>query len=150
MDKNILEVADMTAEGYNPLIFFKSWRVASLCYTGDLFPPQIGFLERHNQTDEIFILVRGQATLMMGGNGGSVEKVEVVPMQPLKTYNVRQSAWHSVIVSKDVVILLVEAADTDRSNSEYFDLTPSMKQVYLSVAAKYPDWQAVISALNSD
>ena len=141
MDKEILEIAELTTVGFKPLILFENWRVATLCYVDDLFPPEIATLERHTQTDEVFILMHGQASLMLAGAGAAVRAIEAVAMQPLKTYNVKLGAWHGVVMSKDAVILLVENVDTGAANSEYFQLTPAMKQVYLAEARRFPDWQ---------
>lgn len=141
MDKNILDVAELTTVGFKPLIFCNDWRVATLCYTPDLYPPHIGYVERHMETDEVFVLMKGQVTLFIGGNEKTVDRFEIVPMQPLKTYNVRQGVWHNVIMSKDAVILLVENGDTAESNSEYFRLSDHQKQVFLTEASDYPDWQ---------
>lgn len=143
MDKKIVEVAELSTEGFKPLIFFKDWRVATLCYTADLYPPDIGYLERHMETDEVFVLMHGQATLLLGGLEQAVSPLVALPMQPLKTYNVRLGAWHSVVMSKDAVILLVENADTGKPNSEYFQLTPAMKQVVFSEAVHFPDWRSL-------
>ena len=142
MDKAILEVAEFTTVGFKILVPFKSWRVATLCYTEDMFPPELSRMERHMQTDEVFVLLKGEATLMLGGNGSAIGQVETIRMEPLKSYNVRQAAWHGVIVSRDAVILLVENVDTGNSNSEYFDLTAENKEIYRSVWKQMPDWRS--------
>jgi hypothetical protein len=142
MDKAVLEVADFTTVGFKILVPFKSWRVATLCYTDDLFPPELSRMERHMQTDEVFVLLKGEVILMLGGNGPAIGQVETIPMEPLKSYDVRQAAWHGVIVSRDAVILLVENVDTGNSNSEYFDLTAENKEIYRSVWKQMPDWRS--------
>ena len=49
-------------------------------------------------------------------------------MESGKLYNVRQNAWHSVIMSRDATILIVENQDTGESNSEYYQLTEMQKR----------------------
>ena len=142
MDKAVLEVAEFTTVGFKILVPFKSWRVSTLCYTDDMFPTELSRMERHMQTDEVFVLLKGEATLMLGDNGPAIGQVETIRMEPLKSYNVRQAAWHGVIVSRDAVILLVENVDTGNSNSEYFDLTAEHKEIYRSVWKQMPDWRS--------
>lgn len=142
MEKNRVDIAELTTVGFKPLVFFKDWRVATLCYTPDLYPPHIGYLERHMETDEVFVLMHGQATLLIGGNGAGVDQIETLALEPLKTFNVRQGVWHNVVVTRDAVILLVENADTGQPNSEYFTLNESQKKILLATAANYPDWRS--------
>lgn len=142
MDKEVLEISEFTTVGFKILVPFKSWRVATLCYTDDMFPPELSRMERHMETDEVFVLLKGQATLMLGGNGSAVGPVETVPMEPLKAYNVRQGVWHGVVASRDVVILLVENVDTGAENSEYGDLSAQQKEIYRSIWKQFPDWRS--------
>jgi hypothetical protein len=44
-------------------------------------------------------------------------------MAPGKLYNVRQNAWHSALLSRDALILIVENRDTGENNTEYCSLT---------------------------
>lgn len=142
MDKEILEISEFTTVGFKILVPFEGWRVATLCYTDDMFPPELSRMERHMETDEVFVLLKGQGTLMLGGNGAAVGLVETVPMEPLKAYNVRRGAWHGVVASLDVVILLVENVDTGEKNSEYCGLSAQQKEVYRSIWKQFPDWRS--------
>ena len=92
------------------------------------------------QTDEVFVLMEGQVTLMMGEGDQTVTAVYGIPMEPLKLYNVKQGAWHGVLMSKDATILLVENQNTGNANSEYFNLTPEIRAIYDAEAKKIKDW----------
>ena len=142
MTNDVLEVADFTTVGFKILVRYEGWRVATLCYIDDMFPPELSRMERHMETDEVFVLLSGRATLMLGGNGDAINQVETLPMEPLKSYNVKRGAWHGVIASKDVVILLVEAVDTSETNSQYNQLSVTQKEVYRSIWKQFPDWQS--------
>ena len=141
MESDYLEVVEFTTTGFKPLILFQEWRVATLCYTADLYPPDIATLERHLETDEVFVLLKGSATLILGSATGEAGSIEMIPLAPLKGYNVRRNVWHGVILSRDAVILLVENEDTGSANSEYYPLTWEMKQAYLAEARTYEDWK---------
>lgn len=142
MNKNALEISEFTTVGFKILVPFKSWRVATLCYIDDMFPPELARMERHMETDEVFVLLKGQATLLVGGTDAEASEIDIVPMEPLKAYNVRQAAWHGVIASRDVVILLVENVDTGTENSEYYNLSAQQKEIYRSIWKQFPDWQS--------
>ena len=128
MDENVLEIKEYRGEGYRPLINFGAWRVAILRWIETTQPEKITYMERHTQTDEVFILLQGQATLILGENGPMVIGLHRQVMESGKLYNVRQNAWHSVIMSRDATILIVENLDTGESNSEYYQLTEMQKR----------------------
>jgi hypothetical protein len=127
MDEKSLEISEFTGEGYKPLIDFGAWRVALLRWIESIQPDNIEYMERHTQTDEVFVLLEGQATLFLGGIGLRVENIQPQQMEQGKLYNVKQNAWHSVVMSRDAAILIVENRDTGESNSEYFTLTEEQK-----------------------
>ena len=74
MDESLLEIQDYDGAGFKPLIFFGSWRVAILRYLDDLQPDQIDSMERHTETDEVFVLLRGRGTFNFGGQRIKVQR----------------------------------------------------------------------------
>jgi hypothetical protein len=56
-------------------------------------------------------------------------------------YNVKRAAWHCAVLSRDASILLVENCDTGTANSDYWTLTPEMRQQIVETACKeQPEW----------
>lgn len=106
-----LQVLDYNDEGYNRTLTFGTWRVAFLNYAERF--DRITYLERHMLTDEVFVLLCGEAELMVG------ESRETVPLEKNKLYNVRAGVWHNVHVSRDAKLLIVENSETGKENSEY-------------------------------
>jgi ureidoglycolate hydrolase len=102
-------------------------KVPVLRWIETTLPEKITFMERHTQTDEVFILLKGQATLILGGNGPTATGLKRQVMESCKLYNVRQNAWHTVVLSRDASILIVENQDTGDANSEYCTLTEEQK-----------------------
>ena len=127
MDESILEIRDYDGEGFKPLIFFGSWRVAMLRYLDELQPDHIKTMERHMETDEVFVLLRGRGTLVLGGNASKCEGVMPQPMETSRLYNVKCKTWHAVLLSHDASVLLVENGDTGEANSEYANLSTEQK-----------------------
>ena len=136
MDENVLEIREYNGEGFRPLILFGGWRVAVLNYLDELLPRNIKRMERHMETDEVFVLWRGRATLLMGGNGAQVDAVTPQVMEPGKLYNVKRAAWHSILMSRDASILLVENVDTAEGNSEFFYMPQNFLDEIVSIAQR--------------
>jgi hypothetical protein len=55
-------------------------------------------------------------------------------MEPGKAYNIKKSTWHTVTLSPDGAILLVENMDTSKENSNYSPLTPEQHGTIVETA----------------
>lgn len=109
-------VYEYTGEGYKPLVDFKTWRVAVINWAERFDRANFERLERHNETDEVFILLDGEATLVVG------EECRLVPMEKGKVYNISAGGWHHVIVDRERTetrLIVVENSDTCRDNTDY-------------------------------
>ena len=113
---NGIDILEHSGEGYRRLVANAKWTLAGLNYAPRFDAENLAELERHNRTDETFVLLAGQATLLVG------EKAARVPMEPLKLYNVRAGQWHHILVSPDARVLVAENADTSKDNTDYLDL----------------------------
>ncbi len=141
MDEKMLEIREFTGAGYMPLIDYGTWRVAILRYIDELIPEQIERVERHKETDEVFVLLFGQAVLFMGEGETKIEKLIPVVMEPGKMYNVKRNAWHVAVLSQDASILLVENRDTGKANTDYAPLSPELRQLVVETSQReQPEW----------
>jgi len=129
MEDQLLVIREYQGEGYRPLIDFGAWRVAILRWEPGSRAEEIRSMERHTQTDEVFVLLEGWATLVIGGNQGKVDGIQAKVMASGKLYNVKQNTWHAALLSRDASILIVENCDTGASNSEFYQLTAEQRQV---------------------
>ncbi len=135
MNENILEIKQFTGQGYRPLIVFGTWRVAILRWLPSIEPEKIDYMERHTQTDEVFVLLGGQATLILGGNSPKVDRLQSQKMEPGKLYNVKQDVWHTVLLNQDASVLIVEENNTGEENTEYFILTKEIRDEIVDFGA---------------
>ena len=141
MDEKMLEVREFKGPGYLPIIDFSMWRVAILNYIDEIHPEQIARMERHNETDEVFVLIKGQGILFLGEGDEFVVRIHPQVMEPGKIYNVKQSVWHSVVLSLDGSVLIVENKNTSEKNSNYFALNPSQRSEIVEVSRReQSDW----------
>lgn len=134
MDDKLLQVREYTDEGYRPLVQFNDWRVAILNYIDEIHPDKNQTMERHTLTDEVFVLLHGQASLIIGGNESGSADISPLRMDHGKLYNVRRNTWHTILMSRDASILLVENRDTGESNTEFIRMPQSSLEKMQSYA----------------
>ena len=65
-------------------------------------------MQKHNESDEVFILLNGDFTLFLGGQGSEIGKIEAIKLEPLKLYNVKKGTFHTHIPEKTVLFLLLK------------------------------------------
>lgn len=136
MEATLLEIHSYDGEGYKPLIDYGEWRVAILRFMDGLQPERIDSMERHTETDEVFVLLRGQGVLILGGNAARVDRVDTQVMAAQEIYNVKCGVWHTILLSPDASVLLVENNDTGAHNSEYASLSEEHRRSILETAQR--------------
>lgn len=116
MNSADLEIYGLDAVGYRRVMAFGQWRIAILAHSDFFVEENCVRLERHLETDEAFVLLEGEAFLVVG------EGAERVLLERGRLYNVRQGSWHAVITRPGARILVVENATTASNNSEYLSM----------------------------
>ncbi len=109
-------------EGYKPVVDFNCWRVAYYNSNHNMKKEEITYLEKHLESDEIFVLLEGKALLITGGKKDKPSKPKIYKMEKNKVYNVKKGVWHTVLMKKNTKILIVENKNTSKKNSEYFNI----------------------------
>ncbi len=134
MDERLLEIREYLGEGYKAQVDYGGWRVAILRYLDELQPDRINEMERHTETDEVFVLIHGLGVLLIGGKEAQVDGIYSQAMEYGKIYNVKCNVWHTILLSRDASMLLVENRNTSRLNSEYTILTMEQRHSILEQA----------------
>jgi hypothetical protein len=129
MDEKLLEIREFSEPGYRPVIDFDGWRVAILNYLDEIQPERIESLERHNETDEVFVMVKGQGILFLGEGDTEIKKIHTQCLEYGKIYNVKRMVWHTVVLSQDGSVLIVENRNTSKKNSSYALLDPEQRRL---------------------
>lgn len=114
--ENLLEVLEYEGIGYQPLLSCRGFRVAVLNYHPELLIENMTNFQKHDQTDEAFILLRGACTLFLAEDE-TLEVIHGVELEPCKIYNVKAGTYHTHTLSEDAMVLIVEADDTCDDNS---------------------------------
>jgi ureidoglycolate hydrolase len=127
IDNKLIEVRNFAGKGYMPLIHYEKWRVAVLNYCEDLLPEHIHALQRHDRSDEAFVLLSGQCVLFVTDGKDSKGTISAQRMQPMKLYNIKKGTWHSHTLSRDATVLIIENDDTCDNNSPCTELSDTQK-----------------------
>lgn len=89
-----------------------------------------GYIERHNTSDEAFVLMTGKAIMLVGDTGPDASLVKPVELAPFQAINVKRSVWHSVITSRDARLIIVENREVTRENSDYWTCPESFLEQF--------------------
>lgn len=130
----MLEFYDWTGEGFAPLVFTEGWQAALLNWEPLFDRRNLDEIERHNETDEVFVLLRGQALLFTRPEGKALTAVE---MKAGAIYNVPAGVWHNLVATRDVSFLIVENRDTHLHDTE---IRPITAAELAQLDAQLPDW----------
>ena len=109
-----IEIFEHEGAGYFPSLAFESWLVALANFGEHFDRERYNYLEMHLETDEAFVLLHGEATLVTG------KDFSETPLQPCKIYNVKKGSWHALLMNEDSKVLIVENRNTSKENSEYY------------------------------
>ena len=109
-----LEISEFNGEGYSPLVSYNGWRVAIANACDRVLEENIYKIERHLNTDEVFILLQGEAVLHVG------REMCRMPMEKGKIYTVKCGEWHCISMKQNTKVIIVENDDTGTENTEYF------------------------------
>lgn len=98
------------------MVGVKNWKPAN-----DI--ANIDCLERHNETDELFVLLAGSCTLLSAVEEGGRLAIKATAMEPMKVYNIPRSLWHNTVTTKATKLILVEDVSTGAKNSDLLQLS---------------------------
>lgn len=117
MKKEYIDVVSYDGEGYMPLVDYQTWRCAVLRYIDELELQNLTNMQKHNETDELFILLEGECVLFTGGQGDHLNDFDAIKLEPLKIYNVKRGTYHTHTLLEGTTVLIVENQDTCDANS---------------------------------
>lgn len=131
--KKLLDIRDYTNEGYCPVVDYEAWRVAVLNFSDELLPENLAKMQKHDETDEVFVLLRGHCILIIGNGSTTVTDLHAENMQQFKIYNVKKSTWHTHALSRDAMVLIVENRETTFDNSPFCLLTQAQNNTIIDM-----------------
>lgn len=117
-----IEICQYLGEGFLPVTSFGAWRVAMMGFADRYTKEGMYRIERHTETDEVFVLLEGEAELCIAGEGETPDELKWIPMEKNMVYNVKKNVWHHISLKEGSHVLVVENIDTGTNNTEYFNL----------------------------
>ena len=75
-------------------------------------------MKRHNESDEIFVLLSGSAIMLTFEDDAFIE----TPLKENAAFNVTRGTWHYLAASDDAKIFVTENADTSADNTDVLEL----------------------------
>lgn len=134
MKNQLLDIQAYDGEGIGGATAYGDWQVLLLNYLPRLAPDQISDMQRHTQTDEIFLLLTGHAILFTAeGDSAPCGRLYATVLEPGKLYRVPKNVWHSQAMTKDAKIALVENRNTVVENSPRHPLDDEQRAQLLSL-----------------
>ncbi|WP_035345233.1 cupin domain-containing protein [Haploplasma modicum] len=125
---SLIEIYEYNNSGYAKLMSYKEWRVAMLNFANELKIENIDYVEAHNMTDEVFVLLSGSCQMiLMDFQDEQLKKIEIVNLEPNKIYNIPKNIYHSHVLSPNTKLLIIEQEDTSDHNSNRIYLTSEIK-----------------------
>ena len=123
----LIEHYQISDKGYHPFLIRNGWQVAQLNYMPEQEIGNIEKLDIHHLTDEVFILMKGEAVLIGAAIKGNDVEFEIEMMKPNITYNIPVDTWHNIAMSKDCEIIIIEKSETHVADFEFFKLNSEKK-----------------------
>ena len=115
---------EFTGEGMHRVFENEKWTVGIKNWKPANDIPGIDNLERHNLTDELFVLIAGSCTLIFANETDGGLEFGAVKMEPNKVYNIPATLWHNTVTQKDTKMILIEDSSPSNENSDILPLTP--------------------------
>lgn len=109
----MVEIREFGGSDFRVLCEYGGWKIGSLKYSERF--SRFKVLERHLETDEAFVLLKGRARLYLCDE---TDKIHTYKMKKHTLYNVKKSIWHHIVVSRRAAVLVVENSNTCKDNTE--------------------------------
>ena len=123
---------DFNGIGYEKLFHHQNWRVAILNYIEELERDKLIYVEAHNLTDEVFVLLSGTCHMFFAKvEEGRVLDFTCLSLEPNKVYKIPMGVYHTHTLSCDAKLLIVEEENTCYDNSPRVYLTQDEKNMMM-------------------
>lgn len=126
----MIETYKIEGDGYHPFLIRDGWQVAQLNYQEEQHINNIKKLDVHLQTDEVFVLTKGNSVLIAAKIEEGEPVFELELMEQHKVYNIPQDMWHNIAMKKGSEVIIIEKSNTHISDFKFFELSKE-KQIEL-------------------
>jgi len=131
--KQLIEEYRYGGAGYKPCLITKNWQAALLNYTGEQGYKRMDNMEKHTETDEVFVLLEGHAILIAADKEDDKITFEAKALQKGIIYNIPQGVWHNIAMGEDARILIFEDAGTHLNDCTHSCLSDEQQKELYSI-----------------
>lgn len=108
--------ATASKPGFDLVFQNASFKCAFITKSEQYAPGKIETMKRHNESDEVFALIRGKAILVTGE--GTLTQHEETVLQQGISYCVKAGTWHYLAVSEDALVFVTENSWVSAENTD--------------------------------
>lgn len=116
----MIEQKQYAGEGLSLVYDEGEWVIGIKNYKAANDISALGTLERHNLTDESFVLLEGSCTLLTYDEERS--SLTFCSMEPNSVYTISRGIWHTTVMRPKTKMILIERSGTSLDNSDLLDL----------------------------
>jgi len=119
MNQNKISSESFEGEGLKRIVESGTWFVGIKNWKPANDAAQFDVMERHMETDEVFVLLEGGCTLLVDhSENDSCSDIRCIAMEKNRVYCIHPGVWHNTITSRDAKLILMENRNTSMDNSE--------------------------------
>lgn len=107
-------------EGFETVFQNSAFKCAFISPSNQYAYGKVTQLKRHNDTDEVFVLLAGSALLLTKDDDSA--PYQTTPLQPKTAYNVIKGTWHHLAVSADAVVFVTESGSMEKENTQSINI----------------------------
>lgn len=116
-DKDFFSIVESDKGGYCPVYDYESWRIAITNDDPSFRKENLKSFGKHLETDEAFILLEGEASLLLGDGDEEIGTITEHPLEKGKVFVVKKGTWHANITGESAKVLIVENRNTGAANT---------------------------------
>lgn len=114
----MIKVFAPNEKGFKTMFKSNGWQIATITHEKQYSKDGFDHMKRHITTDEVFVLVKGEAVLHTFEEG----QMQDTKLEKEKIYCVLKNTWHYLEVSRDAYLVVIENSDLLPHQSEREDL----------------------------
>jgi cupin superfamily acireductone dioxygenase involved in methionine salvage len=121
---------DFSGIGYEKLFHHQNWRLANLNYIEELEVEKLNYVEAHDLTDEVFVLLSGTCHMFFAEvENERIKDISCISLEQNKVYKIPMGVYHTHTLSADAKLLIVEEESTSYENSPRVYMTNEEKDI---------------------
>lgn len=107
-------------EGFEPIFHTPNFKCAFITLSPQYAFGKVNEMKRHNDSDEVFVLLSGSAVLLTREEGSN--EYAKTPLEYQTAYNVQKGTWHYLAISEEALVFVAESGAMKKENTECYSL----------------------------